>query len=207
VTIRNKTKYGILFICGISLLMIAVLGLPNIHSQEGSKLINDDEPLHGEFSSSYLILNHTELSNKSDTIVIGTVKEILPSKWNSVDGKKPSGKVQFSPQTFIYTDVLINVDEYVKNPLSSKEIIVRVEGGTVGNDTLVTDSQPTFQPGEKVLLYLIKGENPDANDKGAEHFRVTGSLQGKFTLTDDGKAKEYNGETISQEKLLSTIKE
>ena len=32
------------------------------------------------------------------------------------------------------TDIIISVDEY-SNPLSSKEVKVRVEGGTVGNDT------------------------------------------------------------------------
>jgi hypothetical protein len=203
-TIRNNTKYGILLIGALSLLTLVVLGLSN-SSHDSTKLVNNEKSLSGESSSLLIALNHTELSSHSDTIITGTVKEILPSKWNSVDGKRPDEDVRFSPFNLIYTDIIISVDKYVKNPLSSKEIIVRVEGGTVGNDTLVTESEPAFQPGEKVLLYLMKDDSPGTKDIGPEHFIVTGCLQGKYTLTD-GKAIRP-GETVSQNELLSTIKQ
>ena len=101
-------------------------------------------------------------------------------------------------------DVTIaHVDKYLKNSLSSKEVIVRTYGGNVGNDRMTLDIEAGFKPGEKVLLYLEKDISPMAT-VGSEHFFVYGSMQGKFTLTDDGKAIRPD-ETVSQEELLSTI--
>jgi hypothetical protein len=57
---------------------------------------------------------------------------------------------------------------------------VRVDGGTVGNDTLVADHKPTFQPRGKVLLYLMKDATRNIRDIGPEHFKVTGFIQGKL---------------------------
>ncbi|WP_269850692.1 hypothetical protein [Methanosarcina horonobensis] len=137
-------------------------------------------------------------------IVIGTVKEILPSKWTSVDGKRPNGIDSFSLENSIYTDITISVDKYLKNPSSSKEVTVRLDGGTVGNDTLETDYEPTFKPGEKVLLFLTEDVVISTGNIEPKHLRVTGCMLGKFTLTDDGKAVRPD-ETVSQNELLSTI--
>lgn len=173
-------------------------------SDNADEIASNDELLYAEASGSLIGLNHTELSKNSDTIVIGTVKETLPSRWNSADGKKPGQDIEFGLNNTIYTDTIIVVDEYLKNPLSSKEIRVRVEGGTVGIDTLLSEYEPAFQPAERVLLYLMKDDNPATRDISPEHFIVTGALQGKYTLTDDGKAVRPD-ETVSQEELLSTI--
>lgn len=214
-TIKNNIKYGILLIGVFSLLMLVSLGLPNFShdntnlvnnsSKDSTVLVNNDHPLYCKVSSSLVGFNHTELSKRSSTIVIGTVKETLPSKWNTNDGQKSGPNVKFSPSNVIYTDIIINVDEYIKNPLSSKEVRVRVVGGKVGNDVLIADDEPTFQPGEKVLLYLMKDDNPSTQDIGPEHFIVTGRVQGKFTMTDDGNAIGFDSKTISQNELLSTI--
>lgn len=203
-TIRNNKKYGILLIGAISLLVLAVLGASSF-SHDNAKLEKNDKPLSSTFSSITLAFNHTELSSRSDTIVIGTVKEILPSKWNSIDGKRPETDAEFSPYNLIYTDIIISVDKYIKNPLSSKEVRVRVEGGKVGNDTLTAEDEPSFKFGEKVLLYLSKDDKAGTKDIQPEHFIVTGCLQGKYTLTNDGKAIRPD-ETIDQDELLSTIK-
>lgn len=214
-TMRSNTKYGILLIGALSLLTLVVLGLPNFldstklannPSQDSTELVNNDKPLYAEVSGSLMGFNHTELNKRSDTIVIGTVKEILPSKWNTVDGKKPGEDIKFGSDDVIYTDIIVSVDEYVKNPLSSKEVRVRVEGGKVGNDNLVVEYEPTFQPSEKVLLYLMKDDSPSTKNVSPDHFIVTGCLQGKFTLTDDGKAVRPD-ETVSKDQLLSTIKQ
>jgi hypothetical protein len=68
--------------------------------------------------------------NHSDRIVIGTVKELRPS--------------------FEYTDVIISVDEWLKNPLPRNEITVRTERGT----NAFTVGAANFTVGEKVLLML-----------------------------------------------------
>lgn len=68
--------------------------------------------------------------NHSDRIVIGTVKELRPS--------------------FEYTDVVISVDEWLKNPLPRNEITVRTERGT----NAFTVGAANFSVGEKALLML-----------------------------------------------------
>jgi hypothetical protein len=140
------------------------------------------------------------------SIVIGTVKEILPPKWNTIDGKqpnKPTTKLDY-PYDIIYTDIVISVDEYLKNSSSSKEVIVRITGGTVGDVSMSTDADPSFKIGEKVLLYLSKDESPSTKDIGSKHFIVKDFYRGKYTLTDDGKAVMPDENTILNE-LLSTI--
>jgi len=161
---NKNIKYMIVFIGAVTLIMLSALALSG--SQDGikltnrpsqdTKLANNDMPLYSKSSASLPLLGSEELSNYSDTIVIGTVKEINPSKWNSINGKRPDGIDSFSLENLIYTDITISVEKYLKNPSSAKEITVRLDGGTVGNDTLETDYEPTFKSGEKVLLFLTK---------------------------------------------------
>ncbi|MFZ2500230.1 hypothetical protein [Methanosarcina sp.] len=205
-TIGNSKKYGIILIGALSLLILGALALSD-SSQDDIKLSNNtDEPINITVSSSVLKCTHADLNNDSDIIVIGTVKEILPSKWNTIDGEKPKKENTKPDQdSFIYTDIIISVDEYLKNPLSSKEVIVRTYGGKVGNDSIKFDLEAEFKPDERVLLYLSKDTSPMANDD-SKHFFVYGSMQGKFTLTDDGKAIRPD-ENTTLEELLSTIKD
>ncbi len=212
----NKTiKYMIVFVGAVSLIILSTLTLSgsqdgikqeNSPLQENNKLANNDMPLYSESSASLVPLSSEELSNNSYTIVIGSVKEIFPSKWNSIDGKRPNGIDSFSLEHLIYTDITISVDKYLKNPLPSKEVTVRVDGGTVGNDTYMAMYEPSFNSNEKVLLYLMKDVTNRTKDIEPEHFKVTGCMQGKFTLTNDGKAVRPD-KTVSQEELLSTIVE
>ena len=205
-TSRNNVKYGIVLVGALTLIVLGLAFSNSMQSsQENSKRSNHiDDLLSG--ISSFLLEEYTleDLSKNSDVIVMGTVKEILPSKWNSADGKRPDKVVEFGPYDLIYTDIIISVDKYVKNPLSSEEVIVRVEGGKVGNDTMAVEDEPSFKTGEKVLLYLTEDTSPGTKDTGPEHFKVTGYMQGKFTLTDDGRAIGWN-QNISQEELLNTI--
>lgn len=159
---NKNIKYMIIFVGAVSLIMLSALALSgsqdsikltNSPSQDNTKRANNDMPLYSKPSASLPLLDTEELSNRSEMIVIGTVKEILPSKWTSADGKRPNGIDSFSLENSIYTDVTISVDKYLKNPSSSKEVTVRIDGGTVGNDTLEADYEPTFKPGEKVLLF------------------------------------------------------
>lgn len=211
---NKNIKYMIVFVGAVSLIMLSALALSgsqdgikltNSPSQDNTKLANNDMPLYSKSSASLPLLDTEELSNRSEMIVIGTVKEILPSKWTSADGKRPNGIDSFSLENSIYTDVTISVDKYLKNPSSSKEVTVRIDGGTVGNDTLETDYEPTFKPGEKVLLFLTDDVVTSTSNIEPKHLRVTGCMLGKFTLTDDGKAVRRD-KTVSQDELLSKIK-
>ncbi|KKG09965.1 hypothetical protein [Methanosarcina sp. 2.H.A.1B.4] len=203
---RNIIKYGIFLVGALSLLTLNALALSNPSNDNTELENNSNEAIGIDICIDFIPYTHEELRDKSDTIVIGTVNEIFLPRWNTVDGKKPKkllNKLEY-PDDIIYTDIVISVDEYLKNPLSSRELIVRVTGGTVGDFSMTTDADPSFNAGEKVLVYLRKDESPSTKDIGPEHFIVTDFYRGKYTLTDDGKAITPD-ETVTLEELLSTI--
>lgn len=211
-SIKNSTKYGIFIVGAFSLLILSAFAISN-SSQDCIKIPNNpsqksiDEPITISRSALLAAYTYEDLNNNSDTVIIGTVKEILPSKWNTADGKQPDKTAaELESSDIIYTDIIVNVDKYLKNPLSSNEVTVRVIGGTVGSVSMTSDDEPNFKLGEKVLLYLKEDTYRDTKNVGSEHFVTTGHLQGKFTLTGDGKAATPY-ESITQEELLSTIKE
>jgi len=122
----NNTKYMIILVGALSLITLSTLalsgsqdfGITNDHLQDNSKIVNNDMPLYCESSGSLAALNDTELTETSYTIVVGTVKETLPSKWSTADGKRPSNTDDaFSPSCLIYTDIVINVDEYLQKSI------------------------------------------------------------------------------------------
>ncbi|WP_236622675.1 hypothetical protein [Methanococcoides methylutens] len=145
-----------------------------------------------------------EMSTRSDVILIGTVKEILPAQWNTADGGSPTDDINELEWYDISTDVVIIVDEYLKNPLAEKEVIVRTLGGEKDIIIIDVEDEPSFTPGEKVFLYLKNDTWPRTMDHGPEHFVVTGVSQGKFTLTNDGKAIHF-GESFTLDELLETV--
>ncbi|SFM47137.1 hypothetical protein [Methanolobus profundi] len=150
-------------------------------------------------------VSYEYLSRKSDLIIAGTVKEILPGKWNTIDGKRPhNSSNDLEWYDVIYTDVVITVDEYLKSSSATDEVVVRVFTGTVDGDVSTADYEPSFQTEEKVFLYLIEDDWEYTKDLGPEHYFVTGSAQGKLTIMDDGTAVGVHG-TISQEELVEMI--
>ena len=155
-------------------------------------------------SGSLEYVSPEEMSRMSDVVIIGTVKEVLPSEWNTGDGQIPNDDIYELEWYDIYTDVVINVDEYLKNPLSEKELIVRTLGGEKDVISIVVEDEVSFNPGEKVFLYLKNDTWPNTMSNGPEHFVVTGVSQGKFTLTDDGKAIHF-GESFTLDELLETV--
>jgi len=177
------------FIVGGAAIFLAVISLPL--TMQSSALWDP------------IVLNNSYLAQESDVIVIGEVKEIIPSRWTTEDGKKP---VNFYDER-IYTDVIIEVDEYLKNPQPTEEITVRTMGGKVGYDRIISEDEAEFEPDEKVLLFLTT-HDPYTENIGGEHFRVRGLMHGKFTI-EDGQAirpEVIEGyRTIPLQELLETI--
>jgi hypothetical protein len=150
-------------------------------------------------------LSYEDLSDRSDIILIGTVKEIFPSKWNTADGTRPTDDIyDLGLHDVLYTDVIISVGGYLKNPLPEKEVIVRIQGGSDGYVSIDVEDESSFSPGERVFLYLNNDTWADAKDFGPEHFVVTGASQGKFTLTDDGRVTQF-ARSLTLDELLETI--
>ncbi len=167
-----------------------------------------DVPFVGEtimVSALLEFLSYEDLSDRSDVILIGTVKEILPSKWNTADGTRPTDDIyDLGWHDVLYTDVMISVDGYLKNPLPEKEVIVRIQGGSDGYVSIDVEDESSFSLGERVFLYLNNDTWADTKDFGPEHFVVTGASQGKFTLTDDGRVTQFD-KSLTLDELLETI--
>jgi uncharacterized protein YneR len=118
-------------------------------------------------------MDTAELTNRSDLIVIGEVKNI-ESHWN--------------PGETIFTYVTVAVEKTLKG--NQKELVtLRFPGGEVGEIGLWFSDSPEFSMGEKVKLFL----------KGKEVFEIVGLYQGKQVITEgEGKAPsgpgfEYDG--------------
>jgi len=229
--VNRTTKYGLLSIGLLSVLIVGIVlsGYPTQHLQNGSseknvqqvsvQVSDDNLAQHVEgnteevtspriiipISGTLAYLNFTELNQRSESIVIGTVKEILPSKWNTPDGKRQNDSIDnIGGNATMYTDIIITVDKYLKNPLNQKEVRVRIEGGEDEVVGIAVDYEPSFKEGEKVLLYLREDTYPLFNKIGPKHYLVSGYYLGKFTLTDDGMAvREY--EYVDQKELLDAI--
>jgi len=202
---RNIIKYGIFLVVTLSLLTLNVFALSDPSNNSIEPRSSGEEPIGINININFEPYNHEQLRDYSDTIVIGTVKEILPPRWNTIDGKHPNkSPAELNSTNIIYTDIIISAEEYLKNPLSSREVTVRITGGTIGNVSMSTDADPGFKVGERVLVYLNRDDNPYTKDVGSEHFVVLNFHRGKYTLTDDGKAITPD-ETITLNELLSTI--
>lgn len=181
---------------------------------------NEEQPISIFASNSWSdeVLNNSFIANHSDTVVTGHVIKILPSSWNTADGKKPvstdkkaSSKEESEAirnENIIYTDALIKVDEKIKNSSIPSVIIVRTLGGQVGEDKMIEQDDAKFELGENVFLFLTK-DDPFTDNSAGTHYRVTGWKFGKFSVTKDNQAirpdlpKEH--QKIALEELSNSI--
>jgi preprotein translocase subunit YajC len=106
-----------------------------------------------------------QLSDQSDMVVVGKVSDIH-SKWNKDKSR-------------IYTDVTVDVEEFVKGGEPGKTIVVTHPGGEVGGVGEWYSYAPKFKPAEEVMLFLHKNKQGDLN--------VTNSAKGKFNIKKDEK--------------------
>lgn len=89
------------------------------------------------------------LSNSAVSTLWGTEAREIPYQTNHSD-RIVIGTVKSASSGFDYTDVIISVDEWLKNPLPRNEITVRTEQGT----NAFTAGAAKFIVGEKAILML-----------------------------------------------------
>lgn len=106
-----------------------------------------------------------ELAKKSDSIVMGKVEDVS-SRQDGVSHE-------------IYTYITVSVTESVKGARGEKFVTIRQLGGSVGKIISVVPGTPSFQAGEKVVLFLSPKDQ-------AGYPWVMGLQQGKYSvLTND----------------------
>ncbi|HKJ82349.1 MAG TPA: hypothetical protein VJ954_10020, partial [Ignavibacteriaceae bacterium] len=126
-----------------------------------------------------------KLSDQSDLVVVGKVSEIH-SKWNKDKSR-------------IYTDVTVDVEEFVKGGEPGTRIVIKHPGGEVGGVGEWYSYAPKFKTTEEVMLFLHKNKNGNLN--------VTKGAEGKFLVKKDNAVKTKileNG--VSIENIKSMLK-
>jgi hypothetical protein len=119
------------------------------------------------------------LSKGADLIVTGNVID-QKSQWNSDNSR-------------IYTQVTIQVDEYLKGSNNQDKIVITHPGGEVGNVGETYSHIPTFSNDEEVLVFLKKS----AKDQSLRVFEGEG---GKMTLHQD----KNNGEKVTSNNIKAS---
>ncbi len=104
-----------------------------------------------------------EFINSADSVVVGTVVE-QNSYWND-------------EHTGIYTSVVLSVEEMLKGTASQDRITVTLPGGEVDEIGEWVSNMPSFDQGERVVVFLKKLPK--------EQFEVYGGFRGKFTIAGD----------------------
>jgi len=136
-----------------------------------------DAPMTVRVGSLVECQRHDDLAKNHDLAITGSVKEILPAKWNTPDSKLSEKSFEnMDWENVIYGAVIFSVDRYLKNFFPSEEVVVIVLGGMVENLSLDVEDEPSFELGEDVLLYLMENTYLTTKDIYPEHFVVFRSL-------------------------------
>ena len=125
--------------------------------------------IHSEGYSQSLQSEIKNLSEGADMIVTGKVVD-QKSEWSSDKSK-------------IYTNVTIQVDEFLKGSSSQNRIVIKNLGGEVGNIGETYSHVPNFANDEDVLVFVKKSTKD-------ESLRVFEGDEGKLTLYKDKKTGE-----------------
>jgi hypothetical protein len=96
-----------------------------------------------------------ELTADADKVILGTVG-IKNSRWGS--------------DSRIYTDVVISPEVTIKGA-DEGAIVVEIAGGEIGDVGMAVSDGPEFAPGERVLIFLKRGNN---------RYQVVGRETGKY---------------------------
>ncbi len=136
-----------------------------------------------------------DLVEKADTVLIGKVVDIFPSR-----------RVDKPPWTVI-TDVVIEVERYLHGQPQSAYIAVMVPGGRIGEMIVLVDEQPVFNLRDEVALFLYRLQyeiTPPDGFETTEYYRVTGSIQGKLSYRD-GIMVTWRGDSITLSEIEQKI--
>ena len=131
--------------------------------------------LHCADASKVIPMNMEEMTDRSQAIVIGRVLA-LRSDWNT-------------DRTRIYTNVMLEVERFLKGDTGSRLMTVRILGGQVGNFRAMVLGAPQFGIGERVLLFCSGSQ--------ARIPRVLGLSMGKFSIVTSEGGEEILKRDIS----------
>ncbi|MBE0681202.1 MAG: hypothetical protein IH589_04750 [Anaerolineales bacterium] len=155
--------------------------------QKGDERALVVEPITIEYQASYVRMSLDDLITESDLIVIGDLKTVHASRWNTPDGKRPEGISARSilPDHVIFTDLNINVNQIIKGDVRQKNARIRSLGGNVDNDQMIAD-KIIPEMGKTYLLFLSLDVRGSTANIGPGHYWITGGgFQGMYEIVSD----------------------
>lgn len=172
--LQNKKQILIIASAGIAMSAVILIGTlsfisksEQVAQQQTAQQVQQsfDEPIQTRVVSSLRVKKDIKnFARDVDVILVGTVKAISTSHQNK-------------PGSMIYNNVIIEVEEYLKNPQPSKVITIKSLGGRLGDEEVIVEDEAQFAVGERVLLFLGIDYKRD--------FVVYAGDYGKFIIDND----------------------
>lgn len=175
----------------LSLSILVVAGLAALSMSSTTNATNEPITIHEYGTLPYYPMEF--LAQKSVYVIKGTVAETkpVPTTFNEFG----------SPQ--IYTDVVLNVEEDLHKKYTDKQITIRMRGGISENYKIVSDSAPTFNVGENVLIFVADKEPQSVY---GDNYYVAGLKLGKYSISDGIAHNVDSVRSMSEETLSAEIK-
>jgi len=126
-----------------------------------------------------------DLARDANLIVVGTVVDV-EGRWDD-------------SLTFVHSDVTLQIEQSLRGNAPA-ELVLRTPGGQIGGIAQRAEGAATFEPGERVLVFLTTW------DDGA--YKVLGYTQGKSRLIAEADGRErLRGGVVEGRTLDGVVRE
>ena len=148
----------------------------------------------------YEPISDSELLDRSDLVIKGRVKEILPTEWTTADGRPLSqNNIQDVDILRLFHSVVVEVDETYKGEVKTNEILIRKSGGTFDN-IRITTSNPDYYENDEVILYLR-----EKTDDSGVVYAQTHDGGSQIFIIDENSGVNGRGEKVNIPELIEEI--
>ena len=186
---KTTSILAVIAIVAISSISVAVVDFSNQQTE-----LEAQEIIVQTISGAMPNYSLEELAGETKYAIIGNVKEIT-SIIVETDRMNET----------VFSDVVITVKNDLAGKYEKEEISVRIQGGTVGNFTTISEPSAKFIVGDDVLFFVADKE-PDS--MWGDNYYVAGGYLGKYHLSDDGIAhRDKILDSVATEDLIATIKQ
>jgi hypothetical protein len=147
-------------------------------------------------------------TKEATVVAIGTVRQILPARWTTPNGRRPANPHDPANPESISRPVLIEVEQYLKGQQPQRQLQLFAPGGAVGQDKVEVRlngrAQFMFREGERVVVFL--NERVYGSTKTLNGSPLWEPLSSHYTVGSDGLATD-GFRTVPLQQLLGEIAE
>jgi len=159
--------------------------------------VRPEEPFSSNvYIDSLAVFGFADRVREADLIAVGTVQGFLPTRWNTVDGSRPTNLHQVPRELFterlIVTPVVVAVELVAKGNAPFAELYLAEAGGQIGQDCVgYPVSGHSFEMGQRSVFLVTAADDirqpPLAGDG---HFRFYAARE-VYRIADDGMIEFY----------------